>query len=178
VIVHTADGRVDRVDGDVSERQVGVGVAVGDDVAAAALETRLELQRAFLRQRGHVGGGVEDLDVRVFFEVGGGDDARSLLLEIEGLGAGAVELEGDLLEVEHDVRHVFDDALQRGELVQDTFHADGRDRGALDGGEQDAAQRVTDRGAEAALEGLGREAAVVRREGFGIVIELLGFLKI
>ena len=178
VIVHAADGRVDRVDRDVAERQIGVGVAVGDDVAAALLETGLQLERAFLRQRGDVRRRVEDLDVRVLFEVGGGDDAGALLLEVEGLGTAAVQLEGDLLEVEDDVGHVLDHALQGRELVEHAFDADGGDGRPFDRREQHAAERVTDGRAEAALERLGGEPPVVRGEGLGIVIELLGFLKI
>ncbi len=121
---------------------------------------------------------VEDLDVRIFFEIGGSDDARALLLEIESLRTAAVQLEGDLFEVENDVGHVLDHALQRGKLVQHAFDAHGRDGRALDGGEQDAPQRITDRGPEATLERLGDETPVVRSEGFGVVIELLGFLEI
>ncbi len=100
------------VDGDVLQREVGVGIAIGDLVAPAALQTRLELERAFLRQGRDVRGLVEDLDVRVLFEIGGGDDARSLLFEVERLRAFAVELEGNLLEVEDDVGHVLDHALE------------------------------------------------------------------
>src|SRR5204863_829387 len=121
--------RVNRVDRDVAERQIGVGIAVRDGVAAAALETRLELERAFLRQRRDVRGRVEDLNVRIFFEVGGGDDARSLLLEVERLRTGSVKLERNLLEVEDDVGHVLDHALQRGKLVQHAFDAHGGDGG-------------------------------------------------
>ena len=122
--------------------------------------------------------GVEDLDVRILFEVGGRDDARPLLLEVEGLGTGAVELERDLLEVEDDVGHVLDHALERRELVEHALDADGGDGRSLDRGEQDAPQRVTDRRAEAALERLSGEPPVVRGESLGIVIELLGFLEI
>ena len=178
VIVHAADRRMNGVDGNVAQRQIAVRIAIGDLVAAAALETRLELERAFLRQRGQVRRRVEDLDVRVLLEVGRGDDARSLLLEVERLGPFTVQLEGDLFEVEDDVGHILDDAGERRELVQHALDADSRDRGALDGGEEHASQRIADRGAEAALEGLGGEAPVVRREGLGIVFELLGFLKI
>ena len=99
VIVHAADRRMDRVDGDVAERQIAVGVAVGDLVAAAALETRFELERAFLRQRGDVRRRIEDLDVGVLLEVGGGDDARPLLLEVQRLRTFAVQLKGTCLRL-------------------------------------------------------------------------------
>jgi hypothetical protein len=121
---------------------------------------------------------IEDLDVGILLEVGGGDDARAALLEIEGLRALAVKLEGDLFDVEDDVGHVLDDAGEGRELVEHALHPHRADGCTLDGGEQDAAERVTDRRAEAALERLGDETPVVRRESLGIVIELFGFLKI
>ena len=122
--------------------------------------------------------GVEDLDVRILLEVGGGDDTGALLLEVEGLRPAAVQLERDLLEVEDDVRHVLDDALEGRELVENAFDADGGDGRSLDRGEQDAAERVTDRRTEATLERLSGEPPVVRGESLGIVIELFGFLEI
>jgi hypothetical protein len=178
VIVHAADRRVDGVDRDVAEGQVGVGVTVGDDVAAALFETGLELERAFLRQGGDVRRRVEDLDVGVLLEIGGGDDARAALFEVEGLGTAAVKLERDLFEVEDDVRHVLDDALERRELMENAFDADGGDGRPFNGREQDAAKRVADRRTEATLERLGGETPVVRGESLGIVIEFFGFLEI
>src|SRR5262249_51174626 len=64
------------------------------------------------------------------------------------------------LDVQHELRHVLDDAVDRGELVLDARDLHVRDRGALEGGEEHAAQAVADRRAEAALEGLGDEQAV------------------
>src|SRR5438270_115687 len=112
VIVHAAHRRMDRVDRNVAEREVGVGVTVGDLVAAAALQTRLEFERAFLGKRRDVCRRVEDLDVGVLFEVGGGDDTGALLLEVERLRTFAVELERNLFEVEDDVGHVLDHTLE------------------------------------------------------------------
>jgi hypothetical protein len=121
---------------------------------------------------------IEDLDVRILFEVGSRDDARPLLLEVQSLRAAAVQLEGDLFEVENDIRHVFDDALERRELMKNAFDANRSDRRTLDGGEQDPPQRVPDGGSESTLERLGDETPVIRGKGLGIVIELLGFLEI
>src|SRR5581483_3301662 len=170
--------RMDRVDRDVAERQIAVGIAVGDLVAAAALETRLELQSAFLRKRRDVRSRIENLDVGVRFEIGGSHDARSLLLQVERLGTLTVHPEGDLLEVENDVGHVLDHTGQGRELVQHALDANRGDRGSFDRGEQHATECIADRRAEATLERLGNETAVIRSQGFGVVIELLGFLEI
>ncbi len=82
-------------------------------------------------------------------------------MQVQGLGAVAVELERNLLQVEDDVGRILDDAGDRLELVQHTLDLDGRDSSALDGREQRAAQRVADRGAEPALKRLRGELAVV-----------------
>ena len=55
-------------------------------------------------------------------------------------GLGAVELEGNLLQVEDDVGRVLDHAADRGELVLDALDLDGGDGRALDRREQRAAQ--------------------------------------
>ena len=178
VIVHATNRRMDRVDRNVAERQIAVGVAVGNLIAAAALQTRLELQRAFLRKRGDVRRRIEDLDVRIGFEIGGRDDTRATLFEIESLRSFAVHLERDLLEVEDDISHVFNHALQRRELVQNALDTHRGDRGSFNRGEENAPKRVADRGAESAFERLGNETPVVRSESLGIVIELVRFLEI
>ena len=50
-----------------------------------------------------------------------------------------------------------------GELVQRALDRDGGDRRALERRQEDAAERVAERGAEAALERLAGELAVGRR---------------
>jgi hypothetical protein len=71
-----------------------------------------------------------------------------------------MQLEAHLLQVQHDLGDVLDDARKRRELVQDPFDTDRGDRRALQRREQHAPQRVAERGAEAALERLERELAV------------------
>ena len=85
-----------------------------------------------------------------------------LLLDAEHLGRVAVVLHDQRLDVEHDVGDVFEHAGHRGELVLGVVDLDLRDRAAFEAGEQDAAQAVADRRAEAALERLGNELAVGR----------------
>ena len=50
--------------------------------------------------------GIEHDDVADGLDVAGGDRARSLLLHHHALGAFALHLDGDVLDVEHDVGHV------------------------------------------------------------------------
>src|SRR6187399_807699 len=58
------------------------------------------------------------------------------------LGAIALHLDGDVLDVQHDIGHVLADARNRGELMQHAVDMDGLHRGALQRREQDAAQGV------------------------------------
>ena len=176
-VVDLADGRVDGVDRDEAEAEVGVEVLVGRDVATAALEAHLHVDLAAFGDGADVDVLVEDLDVAVGFDHAGGDDAGLVGAEVEGLGAFAVELERDLLEVQDDVGRVFNDAGDGLELVQHAFDADGGYGCAFDGGEQGAAKGVADGGTEAALKGLRGELAVLVGECFGVDCETLGLLK-
>ena len=107
----------------------------------------------------------------------GGDDAGCIRAQVEGLGAFAVELERNLLQVQDDVGRIFNDAGDGLELVQHAFDADGGDGSAFDGREQRAAQRVADGGTEAALKGLRAELAELGGEGVVLDGETLGLLE-
>ena len=120
-VVHFAHRRVDRVHRDVADGEVFVEVAVGADVAAAVFDAHFELQLAAFADRGDVDGLVEDGEIGVFFDHGRGDHAGNFGVERDGLGLIGIELERHLLQVEDDVRGVFDDAGDGAELVQHAF---------------------------------------------------------
>ncbi len=84
----------------------------------------------------------------------------------------AVHPQADALDVEHDVGNVLEHARQRGKLVQHALDLDRRDGGALQRGQQDAAQRVSERQPESAFERLGDD----RRDALGIAAALDGKL--
>ena len=138
-----------------------VEVAVGRHVAAALADRGLEAQAAAVGQRRDRGLGVEDLELRVVLEGVGGHAALRLDVERERPRSVVVQADREALEVEDDVRDVFDDARDGRELVLDALDLHRGDRGALDRREEDAPERVADRRAPAALERLRREAAVV-----------------
>ena len=120
---------------------------------------------------------VQNLDVAIGFDHAGGDDAGLVGAQIQRLGAVAVELERNLLEVQDDVGRVFNNAGDRLELVQHALDANGGNSGALDGREQGAAKGVADGGAKSALKGLRAELAVFFGERLGIDCQTLRFLK-
>ena len=83
------------------------------------------------------------------------DGARTLLAHDHALGAVAFHLDGDFLDVEHDVGDVLAHAGDRGEFMQHAVDLHGGHGGAAQRRQQHAAQRVAERQAEAALERLG-----------------------
>jgi hypothetical protein len=98
---------------------------------------------------------IEDHDVTHHLDVAGRDRARAGLLHHHALRALALHLDGDVLDVEHDVGDVLAHAGDRRELVQhaiDVHRLHGR---ALQRGEQNAPQRVPKCYTEPALERLG-----------------------
>ena len=176
-VVDLADGRVDGVDGDEAEAEVGVEVLVGRDVAAAALEAHLHIDLAAFGDGADVDVLVENFDVSVSLDGAGGDDTGGIRAEVEGLGAFAVELEGDLLEVQDDVGRVFHDAGNGLELMQYAFDANRGNGSAFDGGKQRAAECIADRCSESALKGLRAELAVFISKRLGFYCEALRLLK-
>src|SRR5258706_7183138 len=79
--------------------------------------------------------------------------------ERERLGVVAVQLQGNLLQVEDDVGRVLDHAGNRRELVQHAVDLDGGDGRAFNRGQQHAPEGVADGGAEAAVGPLRVETA-------------------
>ena len=62
-------------------------------------------------------------------------------------------LEAHLLQIEDDVGHVFTHARHGGELMLHAIDLNGRDSKALERGEQNATQGITDSDSEAGLQG-------------------------
>ena len=117
--------------------------------------------------------GIEHDHVADGLDVAGGDGAGALLLHHHALGAFALHLDGDVLDVEHDVGDVLAHAGDRGELVQHAVDVHRLHRRALQRGEQNAAQRIAQRHAEAALERLGDDGRDARGVVAGGDLELV-----
>src|ERR1039457_6842569 len=154
-VVDLADRRVDAVDRDKAQAQVGIEVLVGGDVPAAALEAHLHVDLSAFADGADVDLLVEDLNVAVGLDHAGGDNAGRVGAEVEGLGAVACKLEGNLLQVEDDVGGVLDHSADGLELVQHALDPNGGNGCSLDRREQGAAEGVAYGGAEAALKWLG-----------------------
>ena len=126
--------------------------ALGGQVADAALDGQVHLDRHVVRVEGHQHQlGVDDLDVGRLGDVGGGDRAGAALDQAELDRVRREALEAQLLDVEDDLGDVFLDAGDRAELVVDVADLDRRDGRALERGQQDAPERVAEGDAVAGL---------------------------
>ncbi|MNY06042.1 hypothetical protein D3C86_1387820 [compost metagenome] len=101
--------------------------------------------------------GVQDLDVANRLDVTSGYGTWALLAHDHALGIVTIHLDGDFLDVEHDIRHIFPNAGDGGEFVQDTVDLHGRNSGAAQRRQQNATQRVAEGEAETTFQRLGNE---------------------
>src|SRR5260370_31997052 len=158
-VIALAHRRGNRVDGNKAEAQVLIKVLVGGNVAATALQAHLHVQLTAFRHPGDVNILVQDLDVAIRLDHAGSDVAGLIGLEIDGFLAVAVELKGDLLQVEDDVGGIFHDARDGLKLVQHAFNANRRDGCAFNRRQQHAPQGVADGCTEPSFELLRVKAA-------------------
>src|SRR5579872_7471830 len=132
VIRDLADRREDRIDRDQPDDVLDVALLLCGDVAAPLLDADLHVQpRLLVRQRGDVILGIEQLDIRVGDDIGGGHFPLAARLDAQHFGLIGGELERQSFEVEDDVGDVLDHARYRRELVQhaiDLHVGDGRTR--------------------------------------------------
>src|SRR6478752_2910034 len=147
-----ADRREQAVDRNQTDRRVFGAVALSGDISLAGGDGEFHANLGALVQRANLQIWIEHHDVADGLDVTGGDDARALLLHDHALGAFALHLDRDVLDVEHDVGDVLANARNRGELVQHAVNMYRLHRGALQRGQQDAAQRVAKGLAKTALE--------------------------
>jgi hypothetical protein len=123
-------------------------------VAAALLDLDLHVELAALRQVGNDVLGVDDLDVVRGLDVGCRDRAFAFLAQHQRDFVAVVQPEDHALQVQHDVHDVFLHAVDGRVLVQDPGDGDFGRGIAHHRRQQHPAQRVAQRMAVAALEGL------------------------
>jgi hypothetical protein len=165
------------IKGDVVDAQGFVEILVGRDIAAAAFDDHFDIQLAVPVEGGNMNVRVQDLDVSVMDDVRRLGLGRALYLESYLFGLTPLDVEGDALDIQDDVGHILDNTWDCGELVQDALDAQGRDGRAVDGGQQDPPQGVSDRDTVPALKRLRPEPAVFLGQGVVIALQELGSLK-
>ena len=144
-----------RVHRDQPDRRVLRPVADERLVALAQVHRELHAELHAVVQRADHQLGVHDVDVVAGLDLAGAHLARAGRGQRHALRPLAVHAQRELLDVEHDVGHVLAHARNAAELVQHAVDLHRGDRGALQRRQQDAADRVAERHAEAALQRLG-----------------------
>src|SRR5271165_490535 len=176
-VIYFAYGRVNAVHRDVADGQVFVVVAVGGHITAAVFDAHFDLQLAAFANRGDVYALVQDREVLVLFDLRGGHRTGLLDVDVDGLRQVGIELDGHLLQVEDNVRGVFDHAGDRGEFVQHALDFYGGDGCALDGAEKRTTQGIAHGRSPAALKRLRGEAPVFFGQRFQLRGQALWFLE-
>ena len=148
---------VDRVDGDASDLGIRIVVEGARDVAAATLDNKFHLEAAIVVEGCDVQLRVVDGHTGRRVNVGSGDLAGTGLPQIHGDRLVFLRGEHKALEVQNDLGDVLDTALNSRELVLDSLDLDARHRGARDGRQQGATQRVANGVSETRLQRLDDE---------------------
>src|SRR5699024_221261 len=102
-------------------------VALCGDVTTALVEGDLHDQLGALAQGGDMPFRVEDLQVIAALDGTGDELAGAGRLDPDGLGAVAIDLGGNTLEVQDDLRHVLPYALDGGKLMHHAVDLDAGD---------------------------------------------------
>ena len=128
-------------------------IPLGRDIAAALIQGDFHIQLGTLAQRGDVHVGLENLHLAVAFDGAGRDFAGAFRFNIYNLGAVAVDLDDQTLDVQYNFGNVLFHTLDGGKFVEDAVDFHGGHRHAGQGGQQHAAQAVSQSGAIAPLKG-------------------------
>ena len=141
-------------------------VALSGNIAAAFIKGQLHNQLSAVAQGSNVPFRVQDLKVIALLDGAGRDFARANSFNADGLGAVAIDLGGNALEVQHDFSHVLAHALNNRELMHDTVDLDAGNCHTGQAGEQHTTQAVAQRGAETAFQRLNNELTItaIRRK--------------
>ena len=139
-VIHLADGGEDGVDRQHADGHVGGLVAVSRNITAALAQGDLHVQVRILVQGGENQVGIDDLDLFVANDIARGHNALAGGGDVDDLGAVAIQLGGQGLEVQDDLGDILFNPGDRGKLMQYTIDADGRDRYAGQRGKQNSAQ--------------------------------------
>ena len=127
-VVDALHGGEDGVDGDDADGVLRLLVLVRRYIAASALDGHLDLELARRIQRCDVKIRIQDLDVAAAFDVGCCDLTLPNRVNANGVRLRTLHRNAELLEREHDARHIIPYAGNGGELVKDAVDLDGGNR--------------------------------------------------
>ena len=126
-------------------------VALNRNIAPAVLKHDLHMELRALIQRRNMQFGVDDHDIGIRKDILRLDFTFARLIDNHLLGAIAIQLAAQLLEVENDFGNIFLHALDDRELMEHTVDAHTRHRHTGQAREQHATHGIAKRSAESAL---------------------------
>ena len=176
-VVDLVDRRVDRIHRNDADGGLMLLVLLSRNIAAAGSHRDLHGQTRVAHQGSDVQIRVEDLNLAVCVDIASLDLALAGGLDVDRLGTITMQLGNNALNIQHDFGNVFLNARNRRKLVLHTSDLDAGRCRARQRRQQDAAQRVAQRGAVAALKRLYDELAVgtVLRELFTVNTRFFDF---
>jgi hypothetical protein len=145
---------VEAVHRDEADGGVFRTVALRRDIALAERGGEFHADRGALVERADHMIRVENLHIRAGLDIARGGNAGAFLLQHHALGAIRMDAQRDFLDVQNDVGDVLAHTRDGGEFMQYAIDVNRVHGGALQGGQEHTAQRVPERQAEAALQGL------------------------
>ncbi len=163
-VLHVLDGCEDGIDEDGTDGRALHFVLLGGHIAAALADGEFHVQLHVVLHAADHELRVQHLETGgVLADVGGGEAVLTANSEVEFLVVHVLKLaaEAYLLEVEHDLGDILDDALDGAELMLDTVDAQAGDGEAFQAAEQDAAEGVADGDAIAGLQWTELENSVL-----------------
>jgi hypothetical protein len=172
-VVDLLDRREQAVDRDHADRHALGLVLIRRGITAPHGAAHLHAETTTLGECGDVLIGIENMHAGRALNVSGLDRALARRIEHERTGRGIVHRKAERLDVQDDVRDVFDDSGDRGELVERTVDPDRRDRRPLQRAQKHTAQAVPERETVASLEGLASELSVTRVEAARVDVQFL-----
>ena len=150
-----ANWRIEAVDRNEANWRILRTIALCRHIAFAGVDREFHADLGALIECAEDKVGVEHDHIADSLNVAGCNSARPLLFDDHAFRTLALHLDGDVLDIEHHVGDVLAHACDRGKLVQHAIDMHRLHRRTLQGGQQNASQRVAERNAEAALERFG-----------------------
>ena len=149
----------------------------GWDVAPAVFDYHFHVERNIVGKRGDQMVGIDHLDHPVGGDIRAGHGSRHRFLEPDD--ARLLRRVGDHqgLDVEHDIRHVFEHAGQGREFMLGAVEPDLGHGAPLQAGKHDPTQAVSDGNPKTSLERFCDELAIGARQGRSITRDLTGQFK-
>ena len=176
-ITHPGHRREQRVNRHNANRLAGLLVFIAGAETAANFDREFHLKFFLLVQRANVLGGVDQFNVLVQLNIGGGNHTFLVNGKQQGLLIARVRFELHLFQVQHNVGDVFGDAFDGGKLMHGTVHLQRGDGRALEGGQQHTAKRVTNGVAVTGFKRVGNKFRVGFSGRSFILLQPLGHFK-